>query len=313
MIQPPVEALKQRRWESIAILLLLTTALTLPSLLLLTTARAESHLATWLTSYHPVVYIQEGTSPEQITLLHDELRARADIAAITKRSPADALAQLQTSLGPEHVTHLGLSEAMLPTSLVITPQVPLHGHITLASSLAALEARPEVAVVDLPDKDALKLISVARSISLMALLLAIALLTTATILTRAFLATIQRESRRELELLELFGASRASLSRPTRARAMLLVGASGAASSLLLLLAQLNIDRWARAISGLDAAAPITWLVVASPLLLAPLLGLLIGRLAIGIPLLNRRYQPADFPGIRSLLHMGRPQHAVAP
>lgn len=307
MIQSPIEALRARRWETGAVMCLMALAFFLPGVLLIATERVHHHAEAWLLAYQPVVYVQEGASPEQLDALEGELGRWPGVHSVSRRSRKDSLKFLSEELGAERLAHLGISASMLPTSLELAPSVPLQGHIELASKVAALEVRPEVAAVDVPDKDALKLMSFARTMTLCALLMMAMMCACAMLLARAHLRRIQHEERDMLELLEVFGASQRSLTRPSMARALLMSVWAGGGATVLLFLAQLNLDRWVSGIFGVDAMAPMTWMVVFLPLLGSPFVGFVLGKSTTGFGGFSQ--VKTSLEGVRSMIrYSGSPQ-----
>jgi len=300
MIEAPIEALRRRRFEAFAICALISISLVLPGLFVIAAGHARAHLTEWLTSYEPIVYVAEGTSAQDVEQLRDELSRWPGVAEVEVRDRKAALEELTASLGPEQVHHLGVTEVMMPTSLHISPSVPLHGHIELVSSAAALETREVVALVDVPDATALNFIALLRVIMLVSLASCVVLLLVSFVMSRSFLLELQRDERRELEILEAFGASRGALLRPTMIRGVLLGVWAGGMASLLLLITQLQVERWAFELTGHDVRLVWTWLVVVAPMVVAPALGALVGRLIVGTVMTTER--SSRLPESRSLL-----------
>ncbi len=304
MIESPVEALRARRWETGAVMCLLVLAFFLPGVLCIATERVHHHAEQWLLAYQPVVYVQEGASEEAVQSLSDELSRWPGVSEVKTRSRKDSLSFLSDELGAERIAHLGISASMLPTSLELTPSVPLQGHIELASKVAAIEVREEVAAVDVPDKGALRLMAFARTMTLCTILMMALMCLSAIILARAYLRRLQSEERDMMELLEVFGASQRSLTRPSMARALLMSVWSGGVATVLLCLAQLNLDRWMSGVFGVDAMAPMTWLVVFLPLLSSPFVGFVLGKLTTGPVGFGRLHTSLE--GVRGLLRYAR-------
>lgn len=312
MIESPIKALKQRRGETLGVVFLFVLSFFLPGVILIAAERTHDHAEEWLLAYQPMLYVQEGASVEQVASLQDELSRWPGVKQVVKHDRKDALKVLSESLGEERVNHLGISESMLPTSLEVVPNVPLQGHIELASKVAALEVRDEVAAVDVPDKDALRLMSFVRTISLGAIMMLLMMCATALLLGRAYLRRIQDDEGDMSEILEVFGASHRSLSKPTMHRALMLSVWSGGLASVALFIAQLNLDRWASGIFGTDAMVPLTWLVVFLPLISSPFIGFMLGKMAVGFDSFKFK-RSTGFADIQSLLRFTRQELPVTP
>jgi cell division protein FtsX len=266
MIQSPLHALRARPMETAAVILLLAIACALPGTLLMGSTMGRQGLDRWLTSYEPIITLSLDATPAQIAALEAELKAVEGVGAVTPRSPADSLALAQARLGAEQAQALGLVPDVFPRSLIIRPDVPLQGHIALASALAGMEARDGVAAVDIPSPAALRALSTTRDLTVLALVLAALLLAAAIVLTSAFLARVEADQRRELELLELFGASRRDLARPTVWRALSIGATAGVLASAALLIAQVTLASAALTIFGVEAGGALTWWIVPLPM-----------------------------------------------
>jgi cell division protein FtsX len=302
MIQSPLAPLRHRPLELVAVILLLALAVALPGTLLMGTVMGQQGITRWLTSYEPIVTLSIDATPEQVRALDAELRALPGVASLTLREPADTLALVQARLGPEQAQALGLVPDVFPRAFILRPDVPIQGHIALVSQLAGFEARDGVAAVDIPSPAALRALSHARDLSLIALLLAAALFACAAILTAAFLSRVAADQHRELELLEMFGASRAELARPTVWRALSLGAAAGVIASAALLAAQATLASAALAIFGVEAGGALTWWIVPLPLVLCPAVAWLAAQ---AIQRRRARDTAQPLPATRSMLAYG--------
>ena len=304
MIRPAVDALKARRFETLAVTLLLSLAAMLPGALAISGANAHAHASGWLEAYQPVIYLEpEGVAQAQVQALRAEVEAMPMVRTARLRAPDQALEELRAKLGPERVQQLGLSEAMMPTSLVLEPMVPLHGHIQLAARVSGLEAREMVHAVDVPSASALRLMEAARATVMLSGLIVLLLTLVATVLLATFLRRLRDDERDEIALLEMFGASRSDLVRPTMLRGAALGLCAGLLASGSLLMGQLMVGRWAALISGVAASTLWIWALVLSPLILLPVLGLFVGRLSA-----RRAMRPptdSSLPEVRCALGFG--------
>lgn len=313
MIRPASHALKERPYETAAVALLLALTMILPGVMLLAGARVHAHALGWLSAYEPVVYLSPEVGEDRDALteaLRTEVESWSMVDSARVRAPAQALEELRGKLGAERVQQLGLSEAMMPTSVILSPVVPLHGHIELAARVSGLEARDEISAVDVPSADALRLMEAARGAISVALVIAVLMSLVTAILLAAYLQRIRRLESHETELLEMFGASRGALRRPTILRGGFLGITSGLLATVTLLVCQLALSRWAAALTGVDASATWTWFVVVLPVALTPALGILVGRVVAHNA--GGRARKKSLPGTRPALVFGRSRFAPA-
>lgn len=278
MIRPATELLKKRGQEVGAVVFLMAIALVLPGVLAIMAVMTNSASQSWLSTYRPIVYMTPDATADQIKAMRQDIAAIDGVGEVVVRTPEQAHKALSTRLGAERVNHLGVQAAMLPTSLIVEPKVPLHGHIALVSTIGAMETREVVASVDIPGAQALELVRMARSAVGVILGLAAVLLVVSLVLLIALLRRVLEDERRELELLELFGASPMELMRPTMIRGAILGLWSGGVGSLCLLAMQLLTQRYALLFVGPGPAYQgVTWAIVVAPVVILPTLGVLVG------------------------------------
>ena len=283
MIRPYAQPLRRHPLVSLAIILLWALTFVLPGLLVMGAVTGEHATRAWLEGYQPVLYLTPQAPADQVQALVHELEAWPGVAQVSRREPAQARALLVERLGAEEVQRLGITEAMMPTSLLIQARVPLMDHVSIISRVASLQAREGlVASVDVPSPQATRQLAMARSALGGVLILGLALLLTSLTLTVSFLRRLRDEEREELAMLERMGVPSAQLARATLARALLLCGWAAALSSLTLLLihfgAQAQSHAWGHA--WLRHSSPWLWASILAPLPLTPALGGLAGLVA---------------------------------
>ncbi len=278
MLRPPLQTLYDRKKRTILTATMLTVALVIPVVLALAATTTFSIARQKLDSYRPIIYLTTDASADATEQLRNEISQWATVATVTKRSSTDALQQLEKRLGPEHVRSLGLTKEMLPNSLLIEPKIPLAGHIQLISRVAGLEARMEVESVDIPSADALKTLRLTGMATAATSFLLLMLTFSALNALANFLRTLEHHERHELAILEIFGADDSALRRPTLIRGITIGLWSGVAATALV---GLSLAIWQAdltlALGQLKIFSATGFLIVALPLFLGPLLGLLAG------------------------------------
>ncbi len=298
MLRPPLQCLYDRKRRTILTATMLAVALVIPVALALGATTTFSIARQKLDNYRPIIYLTTDASPEAAELLRDEISKWSTVASVTQRSSADALQQLEKRLGPEHVRSLGLTKEMLPNSLILEPKIPLAGHIQLISRVAGLEARMEVESVDIPSANALKTLRLTGLATAATCFLLLMLTLSALNSLANFLRTLEHHERHELAILELFGADDSVLRRPTLIRGITIGLWSGVSATALV---GLSLVIWQTdltlALGQLKIFSATSFLIVAFPLLLGPLLGLLAGMIVT-----RRKIRSSDSAILRPLL-----------
>lgn len=247
----------------------------IPVVLALTALCAQSAATQWLSSYTPIVYLEADTSGASAQALAQELGEWSLVKEAVVRAPEDAHAVLVARLGADVVTELGITPTMLPTSIVLEPALPVVGHIDLVSRVAGLEARAEVDAVEVPSSDAMQVVTLAGVGLGVAAFLALFGLFAALALLLGYLERLRRADEDVDRVVALFGAYSGELRRPTLVRGLALGTACGIFVSLGGAVALLSWQLWSVNLVGTASSAPaVAWSVVASPVLLIPILGL---------------------------------------
>jgi cell division transport system permease protein len=281
MLRPANDALKHRKLDTLASVAVLAMALLVPCVLALAAALSSEAAHSYLRAYRPVVYLQADAEQATGEALAEELAARTSVAEATLRTPEDALETLEQRLGSEEVAHLGISASMLPYSIVLEPALPVLGHLDLIAGVSGLQARAEVASVDLPSPQAARTLSFVRWLLVLAGAALIVLVLAALGQLRLYLMCLMDDHKRESHLLAVFGAPPSRLRRPTLMRGISVGLAAGvAAFGVLFILLLLWQNAREHVIGPTHVAAGFSWVVVAAPIILGPLAGLISGWLA---------------------------------
>lgn len=116
-----ISRLLQRKLASAMGLLLIGLALALPLLLLSLSRNLDRLVAGFQSSGEIALFLKPGLDSAQANALADSLRARADVGAVTLRTPAHGLAELQALPGfAEAIAAAGANP--LPYLLLVSPR-----------------------------------------------------------------------------------------------------------------------------------------------------------------------------------------------
>lgn len=281
MLRPASDALIRKKAETATTVVVLAFALLIPCLVVLAATFAGSAASDYLAAYRPVVYLETDADQAAAESLAEKITDWPQVDEAVLRTPDEALDALEERLGADEVAKLGANAEMLPFSVVIEPATPVLGHLDLVARASGLDARPQVASVDVPSSAAARTLSFARWILILGGVLLCVLVVTAMSQLRGHLLRLAGDQERESTLLAVFGAPPAKLRRPTLVRGVIVGVVSGvtAFAGLFVLLLQWQSAR--PEVLGLAATTDGTaWLVVISPLVLGPLVGFVSGWFA---------------------------------
>jgi hypothetical protein len=286
MLRPANDALRRRKAETATTIAVLAFALILPCMAVLAAAFVGDAARSYLEAYQPIVYLSSDAGSDEADEIAAELGGWPTVDDATVRTPDDAFAVLQERLGNQEVAKLGVSAKMLPYSVSLEPSTPVLGHLDLIAAVSGLEARMEVESIDVPSPRAAQTLSFVRWLLWLGGVLLVVLVATGIGQGRAYLLRLEDELQDESELLALFGAPPAKLSRATLVRGVTLGAWAGAVAFgglfVLLLLWQdarpavLGIAHGTSAWSW----SAWSWVAVAVPLVLGPLFGLIAAWIA---------------------------------
>lgn len=233
MLRSPLAVLGEDRWMSFLVVLGHGAALWMLFVTAAMALQLEESAREWWGSYLPVIYVDSGDGGLYAEGLKEEVRGWSGSFEILYKGAEEILAEVSAEIGEEESLRLGLRPEMMPTVLVVELDLLRPGQDELIARIEALEVREEVLSVDVPGPEALDWVRKGRAV-IGALGFAVVILY---LFALAFLAVVlrhfQRKEGRENHLLELFGASSASLSRATWIRGATLGALSGGLGAAL--------------------------------------------------------------------------------
>jgi cell division transport system permease protein len=223
-----------------------------------------SHLAATLnTQVEIVAFLRDGMRPADVTRIHAALAATPGVAEVRFVPRAEALARLERRLGESPAFADLAQHNPLPDSFDVRVQ-----EARLAGTVAgAIQGQPGVEDVTYAAQVVDRLVAVTRVMRVMAVLLTLVLSAVAVIVVTNTLRLTVIARWREIEIMELVGATRWFIRWPFLIEGMLqgLVAAVAAGATLLLLYAVAA----ARLRSGLPFLPIVPAADVAGPLLIA--------------------------------------------
>ncbi|MBX3701479.1 MAG: permease-like cell division protein FtsX [Dokdonella sp.] len=200
-----------RPWSSLLTVCVLGFALALPLLFWLSYDNARALTTGMREAREVTVFLQPALDEAAAAALAAELRQRADVAAVTIRTPAQGLAEFRALSGFEDAL-AALGENPLPSVLVVMP-----ASTTRPDAAGLLQALEADARVDLVQYDAVwrrKLSGILRlGARLVAVVSALLALATLLVIGNTVRMDIQARSA-EISVMQTIGASNGFIRRP---------------------------------------------------------------------------------------------------
>lgn len=244
MLKSPLSALSEYRLPTLGVVLTMAAALWLVAAVAALSLEVRSAGEQWWDSFYPVAYLDVGPESDEFIEFVDELEAWIGVAGVDVETPEEMLQRLEEQFGENEIRQMGVDATMMPTAVVIRPELWRPGQVDLIARVEALEVRPYVVAVDAPRGEALSWMDGGRLVIAGGLVVILAGLLGSMIGLAGLLRRFQERERHTNHLLEIFGAPPKALIRPTILRALAIGAASGAVAGLAFL-------PWAHALQGL--------------------------------------------------------------
>jgi len=302
MIRPATKVLRDHAAKTSVAVGFFAVAMVLPGIGFLSATTADRLLRRWLADYRPVVYLAPEARGERAGELAGEIRKWDGVSECAVRAPGEAYEETASRLGEERLSKVGARPEMFPYSLVVEPAGGVAG-VGVLSRLEALPTEAGVDSVDVPSARVTSWLSAVDTVRWTALGASVVLFGLALVAVADTLREFRHRERAKLRLFEKMGASAGQLRRATLIRgAVIGLWAGLAAACILLAIALYWRTIEEGLLGGFSAAAPRNWLVVAGPLVVGPVGGVLAGvfvaRRSPGGP-------PRRIPGLEPLLDHG--------
>ena len=252
-MRSPLDSLGHHRAATAGVVLALAASMWLVAAVGVAVFQIQQGASTWWASFSPVVYLEGGADSEEVERLRTEIEGWSEVSTVTVEGPQKMMARLKEEFGAEEVEAMGVEASMMPTALVVTPRLWRPKEVELVARLEAMEVRRSVVEVEAPAPGALDWMERGRSVAAGVLIAAAISLMASLIGFSSFLRHLQYRHRRENHLLEVFGASRWALRRPTLIRSLVLGTTAGAVAAIGFLPWVLTVDGFVEEVVGAGA------------------------------------------------------------
>ncbi|SEP85476.1 cell division transport system permease protein [Ectothiorhodospira magna] len=200
-------------FSSTLTLLVIATALTLPTLFHVALGNLKQLSPDWSRTAQISVFLEETVTDEQVPSLAAQLAQRADVAEALPITRSEALAEFRAHSGFDGALDI-LEDNPLPPVIVVTPALDHRATTALEMLVSALEQRPEVALALLDLQWMQRLFAIMdmlqRATVVLSLLLGLGVLL---VVGNTIRLDVQNR-REEIEVAKLVGATDAFIRRP---------------------------------------------------------------------------------------------------
>lgn len=242
MLRSPLEALDDHRWQTVGVVVLLAAALWMAAATAASLQQLEAASQGWFEAFVPAVYLEADVEDRSVETLVEELEDWSGVRGVDVEDPEIAYRRLEEQLGAREVRDLEIDERMMPVRVVVRPETWRPGTVDLVARVEALEERDHVVAVDVPSAEVGERVDRIRMVLFgTAAVVAVALLGALASLV-LLLRRLQRSERREHHLLEVFGASPASLRRVSLWRGMFVGAVAGLVAAVAFVAWSLVVD-----------------------------------------------------------------------
>ncbi len=250
MLRSPLVVVSEFRLSAVGVILAMAAALWLLAAMSVSVMQVQTASQGWWERFVPVVYVDGAADSAQVQGLRDEIEEWPGVAEVEVDTPEAMLLRLGEYLGEEEIRATEVEASMMPTGLIVRPQIWRPGETDVVARAEALEVRHDVLAVDAPEPGALSWIGDLRMVAYgMGGIVFLGLFGTLLGLA-GFLRRCQQREHQMSHLLEVFGASPSALMRPTLWRGLVLGGSAGAVAGIAFLPWSLAVDKLAVQMGG---------------------------------------------------------------
>lgn len=227
MIRPPSDCLKEQWGQTLAHVVLLALALAVPLVVAWGGLAASSSARQWMAAYRPAVYLASTLEAEKASTLEREIEGWEGVSEVSVRRPEEVMGRTRRQLGAERFDDLRMAPEVFPWELIVETSGAAGSDVELIARLSGLETRSTVDEVVVPERGASAWVQWGRRLAGSGLgLLGLGALL-GVWMSVGYLRRLRQMERRELHLLEVFGAEPSRLRQASVVRGAIFGGLGG--------------------------------------------------------------------------------------
>lgn len=257
MLRSPLEALGEQPATTAAAILALAAWLWMAAASATVYLQLKPTADAWFERSAPVVYLQPGAAEADIDELAREIEQWSQVEHTEFRSSEELLEALEERIGEEDTAALGIDGTVMPSGLVVVPRIWWADGVEFGERLETLVDRQSVVGIDAPEGRFVEWLRRGRTASVAVAICVVVGLAATLVMFGAVLRRMQRREWREKHLLEVFGASPASLKRATLVRGTAVGLAAGLVGATGYLPWTLIVDEMAVGVAGAGELSPV--------------------------------------------------------
>lgn len=208
-----LERLKKHKLATLLTCSVIAMTLVLPLVLFILVKNIEGVTQGLGNSTKISIYLQLGTSAQEVQELVDELSNQDSIANIQYISPEQGLHEFADSIGFNHLLD-GLDSNPLPVVLVITPSIAYQSPDKIAELASQLQTLPHIDQVQMDMAWVKRIFALLKLVQQIALGIGIILGLGIVIIVGNTIRYALENYRQEIDVLKLIGASDVMIRRP---------------------------------------------------------------------------------------------------
>jgi len=226
--------IRRSRWRALAAIGTIAVSFLIVGIFLIITRNLGALLTEWKDQFQITVFLEDGTTAEQLALLRKRIQSESAVKAMTYTSKEEALQSFRRELKGKESLLEGLGENPLPASLQIRVQEAYQTPEALGKLSAFLTRLEGVEDVMYGQEWVDRLAAAVRILRLLGLSVGLALGLASVLIVSNTIRLAVYARAEEIEIMRLVGATKTHIRAPFLLEG-LIQGGLGAALALLLL------------------------------------------------------------------------------
>jgi len=235
--------IRRSRWRALAAIGTIAVSFLIVGIFLIITRNLGALLSEWKEQFQITVFLEDGTTAEQLALLRKRIQSESAVKAMTYTSKEEALQSFRRELKGKESLLEGLGENPLPASLQIRVQEAYQTPEALGKLSAFLTRLEGVEDVMYGQEWVDRLAAAVRILRLLGLSVGLALGLASVLIVSNTIRLAVYARAEEIEIMRLVGATKTHIRAPFLLEG-LIQGGLGAALALLLLYASYRATLW---------------------------------------------------------------------
>ncbi len=243
ILQDALVNIRRSGWSGLASIATIAFSFVIVGIFLIITRNLGAMVSEWKEQFQVTVFLEDGITPEQLTLLRKRIQSERAVKSMTYTSKEEALQSFKRELRGQESLLEGLGENPIPASLQLRIYEAYQTPEALRQFTASLTRLEGVEDVQYGQEWVDRLSAAVRMLRLLGLTVGLALGLASLLIVSNTIRLAVYARAEEIEIMRLVGATRLHIRAPFLLEGMI-QGGLGAAAALVLLFGAYRATLW---------------------------------------------------------------------